>query len=157
MLRRRRGGIGDRLFFVEGDLSALVPEPHAALVGGDGPQPGAEFLRLGQAFQLQVGGDQRLLRRVLGRVEILDIAQAQPEDGVAVTVDQDRVGAVVPFQTRLYQLGVVHGNSFFRAHSPYKCLRPEKITQRRKITEDQRLRPVPMGTKPPKCSITDWT
>ena len=130
MFRRRRGGINDRLFFVNGDLSALTPEPHAALVGGDGPQPRAEFLRLGQAFQLQVGSDQRLLRRVLGRVEILDIAQAQPEDGVAVTVDQDRVGAVVPLQARLYQLGVVHENSFFRVHSPYKCPGPKKITLR---------------------------
>ena len=87
LLRRRRGGIDDRHVFVNGDLSALAPEPHAALIGSDGPQPRAEFLRLGQAFQLQVGRDQRLLRRVLGRVEILDIAQAQPEDRVAVTVD----------------------------------------------------------------------
>ena len=87
---------------------------------------GPNFLRLGQTFQLQVGSDQRLLRRILGRVEILDIAQTQPEDGVAVTIDQDRVSAMVPLQARLYQLGVVHENSFFRVHSPYKCPRSEK-------------------------------
>ena len=121
LLGRRRVGVDDCLFFVDGDLPALAPQPHAALVGGDGPQPRPESFRLGQVFQLQVGGDQRLLRNVLGRVEILDEAQAQPEDGVAVTVDQDRVGAVVPLQARHHQLGVVHGNSFLRVHSPYEC------------------------------------
>ena len=144
LFRRRRGGIDDRHFFVEGDLSALTPEPHATLVGGDGPQPRAEFLRLGQACQLQVGSDQRLLRRVLGCVEILDIAQAQPEDGVAITVDQDRVGAVVSLQARLYQLGVVHENSFFRVHSPYKCPRPEKNNA---TPQDNRRSETPSGSR----------
>ena len=35
--------------------------------------------------------------------------------------------------TRRGTMGVVHENSFFRVHSPYKCPKPKKITHRRDI------------------------
>ena len=75
-------------------------------------------MRSGQAAEFQEGLDEGFLRRVLGRISVVHVAQAEAVDRVPVAVDQGGEGFQIAAQTGLHQLSVrSHESLLSSAHT----------------------------------------